>query len=174
MRIAPFISDSERYALGLETRNCREQGAHHPGLLGLVVGLAADLGLRATRRLHSGTGRALLLGRALNDGAAGARARRAGANLAGLITRADAWRAGGDSGLQDVLGHIRRCGALRFEHVATHVGLGRARRDAGLQHVLGPVNLGAAVAVTIVTSIAALTAALTAAIILWLAAHLTR
>jgi hypothetical protein len=164
----------ELKALSLEARDCGQQRADHPGLLGLVVGLAADLGLRATRGLHSGTGRALFLGRAFDHRAAGAGARRARANLAGLVAGADAGRARRDCGLQDVLRHIRRCGALGLEHVAAHVGLGRAGRDAGLQNVLGPVDAGAAIAIVVVTSVAALATALTAAIIARLAADIAR
>jgi hypothetical protein len=160
--------------LVLHAGNSGEQRAYHPGLLRLIVGLAADLGLRAAGRLHCCAWRALLLWWALDHGATGTGARWARANLAGLVARADARRAGRNRGLQDVLGHVRRRRALGLEHVTTHVGLGRAWGDAGLQNILGPVNLGATITVTIVASVAALAAALATAIILWLAADITR
>ena len=130
----------------------RQQGAHHPRLLGLVVGLAGDMGLRATRRLHSSAGRAL---RGLGAGhhrATRAGARRALTDLTGLIACADARRAGWHGRLQHVLGHIGRGRALGFEHVPGHVGLGRAWRNAGLQHILGPINRRAPVTIAIVVT----------------------
>ena len=124
-------------------RCCREQGADQPRLFGFVLGLARDLGLRATGRLHGRTGRALLGLRTDNDRATRPRARRAGTNLAGLVACTDTGRAGGNRGFQDVSRHVRRGRALTLKHIATHIGLGWARGDRRLQHILGPINLRA-------------------------------
>ena len=134
-------------------RGRREQGAHQPGLFGFVSGLARDLGLWATGRLHGCAGRALLGLWAGNDGAARAGARRAGPNLAGLVARADAGRAGRNRGLQNVSRHVRRRRALGLEHVATEIGLRGARRNRRLEHILGPINLRTAVAVLLITTV---------------------
>jgi hypothetical protein len=120
-----------------------EQRAHHPGLVGAVIGLAGDRGLRAARGLHRCAGRARLRLGALNNGAADHGAGRAFADLAGLVARGDTGRARGHSGLQDVLRHIRGRRALALEHILGHIGQRRARGDRRLQDVLGPVDLGA-------------------------------
>jgi hypothetical protein len=125
-----------------------QKRAHHPGLLRLVVGLAIDLGLRAARRLYSGAGRAALGLRAGYDGAAGSGARRALTDLAGLVARADAGRAGGNGRLEDIAAHVGRRGALRLQHVAAHVGLRWASGNRSLEHILGPVDLGTLVSVS--------------------------
>jgi len=131
------------YMGGLHARDGCQQRAHHPRLFRLVVGLARDLGLWATRGLHRRTGRAGSGLWALDHGAADHGAWRALTDLARLVARADARRAGRYRGLQDVLGHIRRCRALTLEHVPAHVGQCGARRDGCLQNILGPVHLGA-------------------------------
>ena len=128
----------------LHTADLCEQRAHHPRLLRLILGLAADDGLRAAGRLNRGARRARRRWRAGHNGATCDGAGRALTDLAGLVARADAGRARRHGGLQDILGHIRRGRALALQHVAAEVGLGRARRDGRLQNILGPVDGGAA------------------------------
>jgi hypothetical protein len=149
----------------LHAADCCEQRADHPGLLFLVIGLTADLGFRASRRLNGGARRAALGLRAGDHGASRARAGRALTDLTGLVTGADTGRAGGNRGLENVTAHIGRCGALRLEHVAAHVGLRRAGRDAGFEHVLGPVDLGALDTAALVVLVAAIVLLLAAAVV---------
>lgn len=141
----------------LQATNGRQHRAHHPGLLGLILGLAGDTRLRAARRLHSCTGRAGLGLRALNHRATHHRAGRALTDLAGLVAGADARRARGHSRLQNVLGHIRGRRALALQHIARHIGLGWAGRDGGPQHILRPVNLRACTMI-ITAAVAGITA----------------
>ncbi len=98
----------------------------------MVIGLTRHLGLRAAGWLHSSARRALFGLRAGDHRATGTRARRALTNLAGFVTCGDTRRAWWYRGLQNILGHVGRCRALRLEHVATHVRLGWARGDTGL------------------------------------------
>jgi hypothetical protein len=151
--------------VSLHATDRREQRAHHPGLLLSVIGLTVDLGFRASRRFYRSARRAALGLRAGDHGAPRARARRALTDLTGLVTGADTGRAGGNRGLQNVTAHIGRRGALRLEHVATHVGLRRAGRNTGFQHVLGPVDLRAANTAALVVLVAAIVLLLTAAVI---------
>ena len=127
-----------------------QQRAHKPRLLLHIIGLAADRGFGAARGLHGRAGCARLGFGAGDNRATRTRARRAVANLAGLVARADAGRAGRYSRLEHVLGHVRRRRAFRLEHVPTHIGLGWARGNTRLQDVLGPVDLGALDALALV------------------------
>jgi hypothetical protein len=149
----------------LHAADCCEQRADHPGLLFLVIGLTADLGFRASRRLDGGTRRAALGLRTGDYGASRTRAGRALTDLTGLVTGADTGGAGGNCGLEDVLGHIRRCGALGLEHVAAHVGLRRAGRNTGFENILGPVNLRTLDTAALVVLVAAIVLLLTFAFI---------
>lgn len=131
----------------LHRTDAGQQRADHPGLFGLIVGLAGDLGLGAARGLNGGTGRTLPGRRAFDCRAARARAGRALTDLARLVACADAGRAGRYCRLQNVLGHVGRCRALGLQHVARHVGLRRARRNRRTQHVFGPVDRRAALVI---------------------------
>lgn len=139
-----------RFYVILHRANAGEQRAHHPRLLGLVIGLTGDLRLGAARGLHGGAGRAGAGLGALYYGATSHRARRALTYLTRLVARADTRWARRNRGLQDILRHVGRGRALGLQHVAAHIGLRRARRNTGLQDIFGPVNLGAYLAVGVV------------------------
>jgi hypothetical protein len=132
----------------LHGRDGSQQRPHHPRFLGLVIRLTSDLRLGAARGFHGGARGACLWLRALNHGAARARAGRAFTDLTGLITGADTWRARRYCGFQDVFRHIGRCGALRLQHIPAHIRLRRARRNRGLQHILRPIDLRTSITVT--------------------------
>ena len=119
--------------------NRRQHRSHGPVVFLRVIRLAVHLGFRATRRLNRRARRARLGLRALYNGAARPRARRALAYLTRLVARADTRRAGRDGRLEDIARHIQRRGALGLEHVSAHIGLRRARGNGRLQNILGPV-----------------------------------
>ena len=80
-----------------------------------------DVGFRAGLDLYGRASGAGLGLRAFHCRATRARARRAFPNLTGFGARADARRAGGHRGLEDILAHIRLRRAFRLQHILGHI-----------------------------------------------------